>query len=123
MLLAATMMTADLAFVLLVNRTSAFYEAKPPVYMTYVETAHISAPLLKRAQDVNRSVAVRIADNFAVMRDLPQGAERTGQAFPVVAYYNAFSDLSYHYYAFGKWTSPCHKNDRGRSQRRLQIRV
>lgn len=102
MLLAAAMMTADLVLVLLINRTSASYESNTPVYMSYVEHTHISAPSLGRGQDINRSVAVRIADNFAVMRDLPQGAERTGQAFPVVAYFDPFSDFSYRYYAFGK---------------------
>jgi hypothetical protein len=93
------MTTADLAFALLVNRTNAYYLANPPVYMTYVEHTHVSAPTLGRAQDVNRSVAVRIADNFAVMHDLPQGAERTGQAFPVVAYFDPFSTFGYSYFA------------------------
>ena len=72
------MMTADLAFALLMNRTSAYYQANPPVYMTYDEHTHVSAPTLGRTQDIDRSIAVRVADNVAVMRDLPNGGERTG---------------------------------------------
>ena len=53
----------DLAFALLINRTSAFYQANPPVYMTYTEHTHVSAPTLGRAQDINRTIAVRVADN------------------------------------------------------------
>jgi hypothetical protein len=95
----AAMVTADLALVLLINHTSAFYLANAPVYMTYTEHTHVSAPSLGRSQDINRSVAVRVADNFAVMRDLPEGAVRTGQAFPVVAYFDPFSAFSYSYFA------------------------
>lgn len=102
MLLGNVMMTADLALMLLINRTSAFFEANPPAYMTYTEYTHVSAPSLGRTQDVDRSVEVRIGDNVAVMHDLPHGAERTGQAFPVVAYFDPFSDFSYNYYAFLK---------------------
>lgn len=80
-------MTADLALALLINRASAFYDANPPVYMTYIEQTHVSAPTLGRAQDINRSIAVRVADNLAVMKDLPNGSERVGQAFPIVAYF------------------------------------
>ena len=38
------MMTADLALALLINRTSAFYDANPPVYMTYTEHTRVTAP-------------------------------------------------------------------------------
>jgi hypothetical protein len=93
------MMTADLAFALLINRASAYYEANPPVYMTYVEHTHVSAPTLGRTQDINRSIAVRVADNFAVMRDLPDGSQRTGQAFPIVAYFDPLSAFEFSYFA------------------------
>jgi hypothetical protein len=93
------MMTPDLAFALLINRTSAFYEANPPVYMTYVERTHVSAPTLGRAQDINRSIAVRVADNLAVMKDLPNGEQRTGQAFPIVAYFDPLSSFRFSYFA------------------------
>ena len=43
------MMTADLAFALLINRTSAFYQTNPPVYMTYTEHTHVTAPTLGRS--------------------------------------------------------------------------
>ncbi|HZV77048.1 MAG TPA: hypothetical protein VFF63_04720 [Candidatus Babeliales bacterium] len=96
------MMTADLALAILINRTAEFFQANPPIYMTYTERTHISAPSLGRSEDVNRSVAVRVADNFAVMQDLPQGAQRTGQAFPFPAYFDPFSSFSYSYYASPK---------------------
>lgn len=93
------MMTADLALALLINRTTAFYEANPPVYMTYVEHTHVSAPTLGRAQDIDRSIAVRVADNFAAMQDLPNGSQRTGQGFPIVAYFDPFSNFNFGYFA------------------------
>ncbi len=93
------MMTADLAFALLINRTSAFYEANPPVYMTYTEHTHVTAPTVGRSQDIDRSVAVRVADDFAVMRDLPNGGERTGQAFPIIAYFDPLSAFGFSYFA------------------------
>jgi hypothetical protein len=93
------MMTADLAFALLINRTSTFYEANPPIYMTYVEQTHVSAPTLGRAQDINRSIAVRVADDFAIMKDLPNGEQRTGQAFPIVAYFDPLSNFRFSYFA------------------------
>jgi hypothetical protein len=93
------MMTPDLALALLINRTSAYYETNPPTYMTYVEHTHVNAPTLGRTQDIDRSIAVRVADNFAVMRDLPNGSERTGQAFPVVAYFDPLAVFQFSYFA------------------------
>ncbi len=93
------MMPADLAFALLINRTSAFYQAHPPIYMTYVEHTHVSAPTLGRAQDIDRSIAVRVADDVAVMKDLPNGGQRTGQAFPIVAYFDPLSNFKFSYFA------------------------
>ena len=93
------MMTADLALALLINRTSAFYDANPPVYMTYTEHTRVTAPTLGRAQSIDRSIAVRAADNFAVMQDLPNGEQRTGQAFPIVAYFDPFSNFTFGYFA------------------------
>ena len=93
------MMTADLALAMLINRSSAFYNANPPVYMTYVEQTHVSAPTLGRAQDINRSIAVRVADNLAVMKDLPNGQQRLGQAFPIVAYFDPLSNFKFGYFA------------------------
>jgi len=93
------MMTADLAFAILINRTSAFYLANPPVYMTYTEHTHVSAPTLGRAQDIDRSIAVRVADNLAVMKDLPNGEWRVGQAFPIVAYFDPISNFKFGYFA------------------------
>ena len=93
------MLTADLAFATLINRTSAFYQANPPAYMTYTEHTHVTAPSLGRAQDIDRSIAVRVADDFAVMQDLPNGGHRTGQAFPIVAYFDPLSSFQFAYFA------------------------
>ncbi len=93
------MMTPDLALAMLINRTSAYYNAHPPAYMTYTEHTHVSATTLGRTQDIDRSVAVRIADNFAVMRDLPNGGQRSGQAFPIVAYFDPLSNFTFSYFA------------------------
>jgi hypothetical protein len=93
------MIPADLAFAVLINRTSDYYQANPPAYMTYTERTHVTAPSLGRAQDINRSVAVRVADNFAVMRDLPDGGARTGQAFPIIAYFDPLSAFQFSYFA------------------------
>jgi hypothetical protein len=93
------MMTPDLAFALLINRTTAYYDAHPPVYMTYVEHTHVSAPTLGRTQDIDRSIAVRVADNYAVMQDLPHGSVRVGQAFPIVAYFDPISAFGFSYFA------------------------
>jgi hypothetical protein len=93
------MMTADLSLALLINRTSDFYQKSPPAYMTYTEHTHVSAPTLGRAQDIDRSVAVRVADNFAVMKDLPNGSERTGEAFPIASYFDPISNFKFSYFA------------------------
>ncbi|MBV8373684.1 MAG: hypothetical protein JOY69_10510 [Candidatus Eremiobacteraeota bacterium] len=93
------MMPADLAFALLINRTTAYYQANPPVYMTYTERTHVTAVSLGRSQDINRTVAVRVADDFAVMKDLPNGGERTGQAFPIIAYFDPFSQFGFSWFA------------------------
>lgn len=93
------MISADLALALLINRTGAAYAAAPPTYISYTERALISAPSLNRTQEIDRSVVVRNADNFAVMQDLPAGAERTGQAFPIIPYFDPFSSFGFSYYA------------------------
>ncbi|MEO6836004.1 MAG: hypothetical protein ABI231_08895 [Candidatus Tumulicola sp.] len=93
------MIPPDLAFAILINRTSDYYRAHPPAYMTYTERTHVTAPSLGRAQDINRAIAVRVSDNFAVMHDLPNGGNRTGQAFPIVAYFDPLSAFQFSYFA------------------------
>lgn len=92
-------MLPDLALALLIDRTADFYTHNAPTYMTYREHTHVSAPSLGRTQDIDRSVAVRVADNFAVMQDLPNGEWRTGEAFPIVAYFDPISAFSFSYFA------------------------
>jgi hypothetical protein len=93
------MIPPDLALALLINRTTDYYQSHPPAYITYVEHTHVTAPTLGRAQDLDRSVAVRVADNFAVMQDLPNGGHRTGQAFPIIPYFDPFSAFTFSYFA------------------------
>lgn len=82
------MLPPDMALVQLINRTATAYAQNPPAYITYTEYTHISSPTMGRTQDINRSVLVRQADDYAVMQDLPQGATRTGEAFPVIPYFD-----------------------------------
>lgn len=93
------MIPADQAFIDVWNRTAVAYTQDPPAFITYDEYTHASAPSLGRSQDINRSVQVRQADNFAVMRDLPNGGERTGKAFPIIPYFDPFSSWSYSWFA------------------------
>jgi len=93
------MIIPDVALAMLVNRTAQAYTSGTPAYMTYRETTRISAPSMGRTQEIDRSVAVRVADNYAVMRDLPDGGERTGEAFPIIAQFNPFSAYQFSYFA------------------------
>ena len=93
------MIPADLALALLINRTTEYYQANPPVYMTYNELTHVTAPSLGRTQEINRSIKVRVADDYAVMKDLPNGGERLGQAFPIVAYFDPLSAFGFSWFA------------------------
>lgn len=93
------MLPPDIAFALLINRTAEYFTDHQPQYMTYTERMHLTAPGAGRSQDINRSVSVRVADDFAVMKDLPNGSERTGQAFPLLASFDAFSGFDYSWFA------------------------
>ncbi len=93
------MLPPDIAFALLINRTTDYYVSNPPQYMTYTEHTHVTAPSAGRSQDINRSIAVRVADNFAVMKDLPNGSERTGQAFPIISYFDPLSNFGFSWFA------------------------
>lgn len=95
----AQMMSADMALALLINRTASAYNDHRPAYITYRERTHVSASSLGRTQDINRSVMVRESDNVAIMQDLPQGAQRTGQAFPIIPYFDPFGEFSFAYFA------------------------
>lgn len=88
---------ADLALAALINRAAAVYSTTKPTYITYVERTHVTGD--GRTEDIDRSVAVRVADNFAIMHDLPQGATRTGPAFPVIPFFDPFSTFRFSYFA------------------------
>ncbi len=91
------MISPDVALALLLNRTAEAYGSGAPAYITYRERTHVVGA--NRSQDINRSVAVRVSDNFAVMQDLPNGGERTGQAFPIIPYFDPLSTFQFSYFA------------------------
>ncbi len=93
------MVSADLALAQLINRTAQAYSANAPAYITYRERTRISAPSLGRSQEINRFVQVRQTDDYAVMQDLPSGAQRTGQAFPIIPYFDPFAQFSFSWFA------------------------
>lgn len=88
---------ADLALAALINRAAQAYTYHQPTYMTYNEYSHIEGFGQKR--DINRFIAVRVADDFAVMRDLPAGGENVGEAFPMIPFFDAFSTFRFCYTA------------------------
>jgi hypothetical protein len=88
---------ADAALAAIINRAAAAYLTTPPAFITYRETTHVEGA--SRAEDINRYVAVRVADNCAVMQDLPNGAQRTGPAFPVIPLFDPFSTFQFSYFA------------------------
>jgi hypothetical protein len=94
-----TMIPPDQALLDVWNRTATAYVQNAPAYITYNETTHASSSSVGRTEDINRYVAVRQADDFAVMRDLPDGGERTGKAFPIIPYFDPISQWDYSWFA------------------------
>src|SRR5579864_5499565 len=92
------MLSADVALANLINRTATAYVRTAPAFIVYRERTHITASI-GRSQDINRLVKVRQADDYAVMQDLPQGAERIGQAFPIIPYFNPFAAYTFSWFA------------------------
>jgi hypothetical protein len=91
------MIPPDLALAALINHTGEVYQTSAPVYMTYHEHTHVEGG--NRTKDIDRSVMVRVADDYAVMRDLPNGGESAGQAFPIIPYFDPFSTFTFSYFA------------------------
>jgi hypothetical protein len=92
------MIGADAALAALINQAGITYVQHQPTYMTFTETTHVVGA--NRSEDINRAVAVRVADDYAVMQDLPRGAVRVGQAFPVIPFFDPFSNFQFH------WSAP-----------------
>ena len=93
------MVSADVALAQFANRTAAAYTNGAPVYMTYRERTHFTIPRYGFQREIDRLVKVRVADDVAVMQDLPQGSVRIGQAFPVIPYIDPFSAVDVAYFA------------------------
>lgn len=91
------MIGADVALAALIDRAGTAYTTTAPAYITYVEHTHVAGA--NRSEDIDRSVAVRVADDYAVMQDLPHGQERTGSAFPVIPFFDPFSTFRFSYFA------------------------
>ncbi len=91
------MIGADAALAALINRAAATYLSAAPAYITFRESTHVEGA--SKSEDINRAVAVRVADDYAVMQDLPNGAERTGTAFPVIPFFDPFSSFRFSYFA------------------------
>jgi hypothetical protein len=58
---------------------------------------HISVPSMHRQRDIIRSVAVRTADDTAIVQDLPEGARQVTTAFPVIPAFDALSAFEVRY--------------------------
>lgn len=91
------MIGADAALAALINRAAATYLTAAPTYITFRESTHIEGA--SKSEDIDRSVAVRVADDYAVMQDLPNGAQRVGSAFPVIPFFDPFSTFRFSYFA------------------------
>lgn len=91
---------ADLALALLINRTTQAYGTNVPPYIVYREETHVSVPSFGRSQEIDRSVVARNSDGEAVMQDLPAGEQRIGSAYPIIPYFDPFSNYSW------SWSAP-----------------
>ena len=91
------MIGADAALAALINRAATAHLTAPPAYITFRETTHVEGA--NKAEDINRYVVVRVADDCAIMQDLPNGAQRTGPAFPVIPFFDPFSSFQFSYFA------------------------
>lgn len=93
------MLPPDLALAQFFNATTKAYTAQAPAYITYRERTHISAsgPLIKADREVDRMIMLRQKDNFAVMQDLPSGGINTGEAFPIIPYFDPLSNFGFGY--------------------------
>jgi hypothetical protein len=84
------MLPPEIAFQHAANTAAAVYAQAPP-FVTYRVATHVSAPSLGKNRDVIRDVAVRTADDLAVIQDLPQGANVLSHGFPVTPVFDALS--------------------------------
>jgi hypothetical protein len=89
----------DLALAMLIDRTTQVYQQHQPVYIVYTEMTHVSAPSLGRSQEMDRHVIARNADDEAVMQDVPNGGPYVGTAFPIIPFFDPFSQFSFSYFA------------------------
>jgi len=117
------MLGPDIALAALINRLANVYDTSMPPYMTFKEHTHIAVSVFGgKMKDVDRSVAVRVPDDYAVMQDLPAGGTNIGSAFPVVPFFDPFSTFSFSYFANPKkiditfvpgdaWQLPLPSND------------
>ncbi len=94
---ARAMIGADAALAALINRAGITYRSHAPAYITYRESTHVDGA--NRSEDINRAVAVRVADDYSVMHDLPQGAPSNGLGVPGHSVLRSVFDVSFSYFA------------------------
>lgn len=89
------MIGADAALAALINQAAYQHTNAVPPYVTFTENMHVAAA--GRAKDIDRFEAVRVADGYAVMHDLPSGGTNTDYAFPVTPFFDPFSVFAFGY--------------------------
>jgi hypothetical protein len=89
------MIGADAALAALINQAAYQHANAVPPFVTFTERMHVAAA--GRAKDINRFEAVRVADGYAVMHDLPNGGTNTDYAFPITPFFDPFCIFSWGY--------------------------
>ncbi|MGA3038581.1 MAG: hypothetical protein ABSE64_13965 [Vulcanimicrobiaceae bacterium] len=94
-------LTPDIAFEQAANAAAAAWAARP-AYVTYVTHTHIEAPSMHQSLKIDRLVSVRSADDAAILKDLPDGGQSMGRAFPIsptfdaLAYFRLNTNVNWH---------------------------
>ncbi|MBV8581850.1 MAG: hypothetical protein JOZ86_14610 [Candidatus Eremiobacteraeota bacterium] len=84
------MIAADVQFRQAANAAAAAY-AQKPAYIAYKTDVVVDVPSLRRHQTISRAVESRVADDYAVLQDLPQGQRQYAHSFPLIPTFDALS--------------------------------
>jgi len=104
-------LTPDIAFEQAANAAAAAWAARP-AYVTYVTHTHIEVQSARQSLNVDRLVAVRSADDVAILKDLPNGGQSMAPAFPIsptfdaLAYFRLNTNANWHKQIFASITGP-----------------
>jgi hypothetical protein len=80
-------------FIAIANATAAIYQKCPP-FATY--HAHTALHFYLYDTSFDRDISVRMADQFAVVRDTRNGHESTGAPFPVSPNFESLAEYAIH---------------------------